>query len=451
MEGSALSFEVYQTEKECKVNIWYIPVAVLAALLMVAAALRLLRGHSTMAVAMCLSSFAFYAMFDPRKVAGTITYWQRWVVLGFFVVVAAIAVLVRRSRQDSHQHYGWFSDPRVWFALFTVWAFIISLFGVDFAESAKRLLGLTAYQALFLWMLPACCAHNPNWRQEVVKGLLWVCWGLVIASYARLLIQPSAAYRFPYFRGVFARGGIATVSITGIACLIALGSRRWWQYTVFGATVFLSGTRAAMVGMVLAIVVLLLKKRLLHKRFVVSALSFVLIAVTLITFLVYTPVSRSPASKTARFVLHRPEDPTTHRIVQWKYSLYVFSRHPMGIGFGVPIPQWYAHKVLYPSRLSFTRSHSMLVGLLVEAGVIGFLLFWIGLFLTLKLAWTRSDSVGAGGLFFMINGLLFIVTASIFPGAGSMFELGMWAFMGLVMSLRRRSIDAPTENSLAAP
>ena len=429
-------------------NVWYIPVAVLAALFMVVAAVRLLRGHPAMTVAICLFSFASYAMSSARE-TGSVIYWQRWIVLGFFVIVATVAVLVRKSEKDLRERGGWFSDPRVWFALFTAWAFIVSLFGVDFAESAKRLLGLTAYQALFLWMLPACCAHNPNWRQEVAKGLLFVCWGLVLASYIRLLIQPSAAYRFPYFRGVFAGGGIATVSITGIACLIALGSKRWWQYAVFGTTVFLSGTRAAMVGMLFAIVVLLLKKRLLHKRFVVATLSFVLIALTLITFFVYTQISHSPTSKTARFVLHRPKDPTTHRIVQWRYSLYVFAHHPMGIGFGVPIPQWYAYEVPYSSFLTYTRSHSTLIGIPVETGIIGFLLFWVALLLAIKLAWKHGDSVSTAALFFMMVGLMFIVTASIFPGAGSMFELGMWIFIGLVSSWYRRKLSASEANTLA--
>ncbi|RKY11076.1 MAG: hypothetical protein DRP82_07900, partial [Planctomycetota bacterium] len=126
-------------------SVWYSVFGAFIVVAVLISSLRLVRGKPGMAVAMCLFSFAFYAMFDPRKVAGTIIYWQRWVVEGIFCIVAVLAAFAFSSHRTPSENRSTtlsLRDPRTWFVIFLLLAAVISLFfGLDKQASVKRLVG----------------------------------------------------------------------------------------------------------------------------------------------------------------------------------------------------------------------------------------------------------------------------------------------------------------------
>jgi len=427
-----------------------------------------------MAVGLCLFSFAFYAMFDARKVGGTIIYWQRWIVVGFFVIVAAVAVLVRRSRQDSHEHHNWFSDPRVWFALFTVWAFIISLFGVDFAESAKRLLGLTAYQALFLWMLPACCAHNPNWRREIMRVLHGVSVTLLLACVVALFVSPATAYRFPRFYGIFAGGSASLVAqmafASGLFFIYQRDKLRGWSGIILGGLVVLfGGIRTAIVAFLLGFSLVFFRARLWRHPVIVGSICLVLACFLPFATWLLTNAFRNPYGRAGRFIYHVPEEPTTYRLQQWLYTLEVIRTHPFGTGLGAPLPEGCSRRIRYNPLLKFTRAHSGVLALAVETSVVGLFLFMVGYFLLLHRTWRlcrlggEEGALGIAALYYLGGALAVLALSSTFPAAGYIHELVIWLLAGIVLSIpversspngengegreRQRCFASPPENA----
>ena len=430
-----------------EVSVWYPVLGALAVPAILIASLRLLQGRPGMAVGFCLFSFAFYAMFDSSKVAGTIIYWQRWIIEGVFCVVAVLAALVFSSHRTASGNRSItlsLRDPRTWLVVFLLLATITSFFfGLDKEASAKRLLGLLAHFGLFLFALPAVCARNVNWRQEIMRVVHGISVTLLLACVVALLVSPGTAYRFPYFYGIFAGGSASLVAqmafASGLFFTYQGDKLRGWSGIILGGLVVLfGGVRTAIVAFFLGFSLVFFRARLWRRPVIVGSICLMLACFLPFATWFLTSAFRNPYGRAGRFIYHVPEEPTTYRLQQWLYALEVIKTHPLGIGLGAPLPEGCSKRVEYNPLLTFTRSHSGFLALAVETSVAGLFLFLVGYFLLLRRAWKlcgiggEESALGIATLYYLGGGLAVLALSSIFPAGGYAYELVLWLFAGVV-------------------
>jgi len=150
-------------------------------------------------------------------------------------------------------------------------------------------------------------------------------------------------------------------------------------------------------------------------------------------------------------IIHNPESFDTHRLEQWRYSMYVWGHYPVtGIGLGAPLPRMAAAPVERQWRLDFTRSHSTIVGILAETGVVGFVLFLFAYLRIILRAWRLCEpgvvSVYSVCLWILVGWLVVIATTSLFLGSGDFREPVIWLIIGAVAIAPLKDTENVVEN-----
>lgn len=334
-------------------------------------------------------------------------------------------VIFNGSRQDIHWFqvgvclfgvYGFtkkikeippYNIPQILLALFVLWAIVLWQTSPVPFQSLQDVMLLVTY-ALIFFLLPVELKEEKN--QNLVLGTIGAI--VVIASLLALAqqwlgikMQIEGRFVGP-FLSPNAMGGF---SIIAVPILLVWGNARSYRLAavalgILSATLAATGSRGAILAGVVAMgsTLLAMKGSIRWKRIL---LFFLIIAGC---WIANSPKQRSIVKQTLHDVkanITHTNAPSTadQRLLMWKYSLKLWEKKPItGIHPKLLNKRW---PEVQPEEFPNypTRCHNLMVQVLVEYGIVGFLLFGLLAIYTLVSAWKNkrvslAATASCGGL-----------------------------------------------------
>jgi len=362
-------------------------------------------------------------------------------------------------------------------ALFTAYA-AVSAVAVGSLQGKKTAVAMVAYLLMMLTIfnwIRTSAGHRRIWSTLAVSALIVSIVGLIlhltntyIWNAPNLGSRVNATFHDPNLFARFLAIAMLTMVVVAGDLDATVRRRALWVAAALGAAVAFPFTysRAGWAfTLVVAVVVIALAKRKKRAIGLVGLLVAAFAGVAIIDPSVWTRAALLVANLQSPFFDHAfldrapwlrflsllPLDSVRHYLIG--AGLIMFAEHPIfGIGFGTFSQSLTgAYAGLMPAGIDTTASHTTLITILAETGLVGMaLVLMIALFFVRSMVHGGFQSLEQRGLVLApVIALVMIVLDSQFTGR--LFdEPYLWLFLGLAYSARAGLEAAPTSSPIVA-
>lgn len=203
--------------------------------------------------------------------------------------------------------------------------------------------------------------------------------------------------------------------------------------------IYISGTRGAVVGLLVGLFVAALAYSALTKNSKIRRRGLGLIAVFVVMFGgLFAFHSKLPAGSTLYRIVNLKDSNTEARLIQWKIALKGFKDRPMlGVGpenYYVIFDKYFNPELYKYDPSWFDKPHNFLIEVLVTNGVLGFIAYIAMFVFSLCILWKafKSDVLSLAEACLLAGGMITYQVQNLFVFDTVSASVAFYAFLGLL-------------------